>query len=254
MAKLSANKKIYFLSDFHLGAPDYTRSLERERKVIRFLESARQDAEEIFILGDMFDFWYEYKRAVPRNFVRILGKLGELTDQGIRIHFFVGNHDMWMKGYFEQELSIQTYHVPQTFEYNGKRFYIAHGDGLGPGDKGYKFLKKIFRSPLCNWLFGRLHPNLGIGVANYFSRKSREKTGNTDASWLGEENEWLVIYSKEMLTREHFDFFIYGHRHFPMDLPLTKDSRYINLGDWITHFTYAVFDGQELSLKKWQES
>lgn len=254
MATLPANKKIYFLSDFHLGAPDYARSLERERKILRFLESARHDAAEIFLLGDMFDFWYEYKKAVPRNFVRILGKLGELTDQGIRIHFFVGNHDMWMKGYFEQELNIQTYHKPQTFEYNGKRFYMAHGDGLGPGDKGYKLLKKVFRSPLCNWLFGWLHPNLGIGIANYFSRKSREKTGSIDSQWMGEENEWLVIHSKEVLTREHFDYFIYGHRHFPIDLPLTKDSRYINLGDWITNFTYAVFDGNELSLKKWEAS
>ncbi|HTN37097.1 MAG TPA: UDP-2,3-diacylglucosamine diphosphatase [Arachidicoccus sp.] len=267
MAELLSDKKIYFLSDFHLGAPDYERSLIREKKIIRFLNHIQKDAAEIFILGDMFDFWYEYKKAVPKNFVRLLGKLGELTDSGIIIHFFVGNHDMWMKDYFEKELQIKTYHHPDTFTYNDKKFYIAHGDGLGPGDKGYKFLKKIFRSRFCNWLFGRLHPDSGIALANYFSRKSREKTGAADAAWLGEENEWLAIYSKQQLAAMHYDYFIYGHRHFPIDLPLTginngaasgsanegKASRYINLGDWITHFTYAVFDGTDITLKKWEE-
>jgi UDP-2,3-diacylglucosamine hydrolase len=248
------HKKIYFLSDFHLGAPDYERSIIREKRIVRFLDKIQQDAAEIFILGDMFDFWYEYKRAIPKYFVRILGKLGELSDKGIKIHFFVGNHDMWMNGYFEKELNIQTYHHPTTFDYNGKKFYIAHGDGLGPGDKGYKFLKKIFRSRFCNWLFGKLHPDWGIGLADYFSRKSRAKTGASDEKWLGEEREWLVIYSKEILEKQHFDYFIYGHRHFPIDLPLRENSRYINLGDWIVHFTYAVFDGNEISLKKWEDA
>lgn len=252
MSNISPNKKIYFLSDFHLGAPDYEKSLLREKRILAFLNSIQNTAEEIFILGDMFDFWYEYRKVVPKNFVRLLGKLGELSDSGIKIHFFIGNHDMWMNGYFEQELNIDVYKEPRNFEYNGKKFLIGHGDGLGPGDKGYKFIKKIFRNKFCNWLFGQLHPSWGIGLANYFSRKSREKTGEANAEWLGEENEWLVIYSKEILQKEHFDFFIFGHRHYPVDVVLSDTSHYINLGDWITNFTYAEFDGNEIILKKWE--
>lgn len=252
MSNISPNKKIYFLSDFHLGAPDYEKSLLREKRILAFLNSIQNTAEEIFILGDMFDFWYEYRKVVPKNFVRLLGKLGELSDSGIKIHFFIGNHDMWMNGYFEQELNIDVYKEPRNFEYNGKKFLIGHGDGLGPGDKGYKFIKKIFRNKFCNWLFGQLHPSWGIGLANYFSRKSREKTGEANAEWLGEENEWLVIYSKEILQKEHFDFFIFGHRHYPVDVALSDTSHYINLGDWITNFTYAEFDGNEITLKKWE--
>jgi len=159
---------------------------------------------------------------------------------------------MWMRGYFEKELNIPVYHHPKVFEWNGKRFYIGHGDGLGPGDHGYKFLKKIFRNPLCQWLFGLLHPSWGIGLANYFSRKSREKTGTSDQHFLGEENEWLIIYCKEMLTKEHFDYLVFGHRHYPIDFKLNEKSRYINLGDWIRNFTYASFDGTEVQLHQWQ--
>ena len=170
---LSPGKKIYFLSDFHLGAPDQTKSLAREKKVVAFLESIRHDAAEVFIVGDIFDFWYEYKKAVPKGYVRLFGKLAELTDSGIPVHVFVGNHDMWMSGYFESELNIPVYYDPKAFAWNGKEFLIGHGDGLGPGDSGYKFLKKIFRNPVCKWMFGQLHPNWGIGLANFFSRKSR---------------------------------------------------------------------------------
>jgi UDP-2,3-diacylglucosamine hydrolase len=244
-------KNIYFLSDFHLGAPDPSSSLVREKKVVSFLESIRHDAAEIFILGDIFDFWYEYRKVVPKGYVRLLGKLAELTDAGIPVHVFVGNHDMWMSGYFEEELGIPVYHHPKTFIRNGKRFYIGHGDGLGPADHGYKFIKKIFRNPLCQWLFGQLHPTWGIGLANYFSRKSREKTGSSDEFFLGEDKEWLVIYSKEVLQKEHFDYFVFGHRHLPLDIWLAPDSRYINLGDWIRTFTYAVFDGQDMKLMEW---
>ncbi|HEY0298127.1 MAG TPA: UDP-2,3-diacylglucosamine diphosphatase [Arachidicoccus sp.] len=252
MSLISENKKIYFLSDFHLGAPDYEKSLVREKKILSFLNHIQSSASEIFIVGDMFDFWYEYKKVVPKYFVRLLGKLGEISDCGVKIHFFIGNHDMWMNGYFEKELNIKTYHEPQRFEYNNKQFLIGHGDGLGPGDRGYKFLKKIFRNKFCNWLFGQLHPSWGIGLANYFSRKSREKTGNANAEWLGEDNEWLVIYCKQALQKEKIDFFIFGHRHYPIDLKLNSESRYINLGDWITNFTYAEFDGNNLTLKKWE--
>lgn len=247
----ATDKKIFFLSDFHLGAPDFQQSLIREKKIVSFLESIRNEADSIYIVGDIFDFWYEYKKVVPRGYTRLLGKLAELSDSGIPIHVFVGNHDMWMSGYFEKELNIPVYHHPKIFEWSGKRFFIGHGDGLGPGDKGYKFIKKIFRNPICQWLFGQLHPSWGIGLANYFSRKSREKTGTADESFLGEDKEWLIVYCKEVLQKEHFDFFIFGHRHYPIDFALSENSRYINLGDWIRNFTYASFDGKDVQLHKW---
>ena len=249
----NGGKHIYFLSDFHLGTPSYTSSLQREKKIVAFLDSIKMKAAEIFIVGDMFDFWFEYKTTVPKGYVRLLGKLAELTDAGIKIHFFVGNHDMWMSGYFEQELNIPVYFHPKTFEWNGKKFFIGHGDGLGPGDHGYKFLKSVFRNRIMQGLFGIMHPSVGIGLANYFSRKSRAKTGDKDANFLGEEGEWLIIFSRQMLAKEHFDFFIFGHRHYPVDYKLTNTSRYINLGDWIQYFTYAVFDGNNVELKKWED-
>mgnify|MGYP000988877685 CR=1 FL=1 len=245
---MAASKKIYFLSDFHLGAPDAAASLVREKKVVQFLDDIKQDAAEIFIVGDLFDFWYEYRNVVPKGYVRILGKMAELTDSGIPIHFFVGNHDMWMKDYFQKELNTAVYFEPVEFCFSEKKFLVGHGDGLGPGDKGYKFIKKIFRNRICQWMFGILPPYLGIGLADYFSRKSRAKTGKTDEVFLGEEKEWLVIYAKEVLQKQHFDYFIFGHRHLPLDIKLNNDSRYINLGDWIKYFSYAVFDGEDLSL------
>ncbi len=244
----SPDKKIYFLSDFHLGAPDAANSLIREKKIIEFLDQIMDTAAAIFIVGDMFDFWYEYKQVIPKGYVRLLGKLATITDAGIPVHFFIGNHDMWMSGYFETALNIPVYHEPKIFTWNNKRFYIGHGDGLGPGDHGYKFIKKVFRNPVCKWLFGWLHPDLGIGLANYFSRKSREKTGSANEHFLGEENEWLIVYSKELIKKEHFDYLIFGHRHYPIDFKLSETSRYINLGDWISNFTYAEFDGTELKL------
>ena len=246
---MEASKKIYFLSDFHLGAPDAASSLLREKKIVQFLDTIKKDASVIFIVGDLFDFWYEYKKVVPKGYVRILGKIAEITDAGIPIHFFVGNHDMWMKDYFQTELNTAVYFEPAKFTFNEKRFLIGHGDGLGPGDEGYKFIKKVFRNPICQWLFGILPPRLGIGLADFFSRKSRAKTGNTNEIFLGEEKEWLVVYAKEILQKEHYDYFIFGHRHLPLDIMLNEKSKYINLGDWIKYFTYAVFDGEKLSLE-----
>ncbi|HET6253672.1 MAG TPA: UDP-2,3-diacylglucosamine diphosphatase [Puia sp.] len=247
--QIPPGKKIYFLSDFHLGAPDHAASLSREKRIVAFLERIRQDAAVIFIVGDLFDFWYEYRTVVPKGYTRILGKMAEITDSGVPMHFFTGNHDMWMSGYFEQELQIPVYHEPRTFEYNGKRFYVGHGDGLGPGDHGYKFLKKIFRNKACQWLFGILPPAVGVGLAGWLSRRSRAVTGQIDELFLGEEKEWLIIYSKEVLSKDHFDYFIFGHRHLPIDYALgNSGSRYINLGDWIRYYTYAVFDGEDLSL------
>ena len=245
---MAASKKIYFLSDFHLGAPDAASSLLREKKIIRFLDEIKNLAAEIFIVGDLFDFWYEYKNVVPKGYVRILGKLAELTDSGIPIHFFVGNHDMWMKDYFQKELNIKVYFEAAEFLFSGKRFLIGHGDGLGPHDKGYKFIKKIFRNKFCQSLFGAMPPYMGLGIADYFSRKSRAKTGKTDEVFLGEDKEWLVLYAKEKLQKEKFDYFIFGHRHLPLDIKLNDQSRYINLGDWIKYFTYAEFDGEDVSL------
>ncbi len=243
------HKKIYFLSDFHLGAPNAQESLLREKMIVAFLEEIRNDASTIFIVGDMFDFWYEYKKVVPKGYTRLLGKLAELSDSGISIHFFVGNHDMWMKDYLQTELNIPVYFEAKTFDFYGRKFYVAHGDGLGPGDHGYKMLKKVFRNPVCQWLFGLLPPYIGMGLANYFSRKSRAATGKSEEHFMGEENEWLITYCKEVLQKEHFDYLIFGHRHLPIDFQLNNNSRYINLGDWIQYFTYAVFDGQQLVLQ-----
>jgi UDP-2,3-diacylglucosamine hydrolase len=245
-------KKIYFLSDFHLGAPDHASSLEREKIIVHFLDEIKKDAAEIFLVGDMFDFWYEYRKVVPKGYVRLLGKLGELSDAGIPMHFFVGNHDMWMRDYFQKELNIPVCFKPEEFERNGKKFLIGHGDGLGPGDHGYKRLKKVFRNPVSKWLFGILPPRMGMGLANYLSRRSRAQTGATEEIFLGEDKEWLIIYSKEVLAKKNIDFFVFGHRHLAIDHRLNETSRYINLGDWIHYFTYAVFDGEKMELRSYK--
>jgi UDP-2,3-diacylglucosamine hydrolase len=241
------DKKIYFLSDFHLGVPDRTHSLEREKKIVSFLESIRHQAEEIFIVGDMFDFWYEYRKVVPKGYVRLLGKLAELTDSGIPIHFFVGNHDMWMRNYFQEELNIPVYFAPQDFERQGKKIRVGHGDGLGPGDHGYKRLKKVFRNPVSKFLFGIFPPVMGMGLASFLSRRSRAAVSNEEV-FLGEDREWLIIYAREVLKSRHYDFFVFGHRHLPIDYRLSPASRYINLGDWIRFFTYAEMEKGEMKL------
>ena len=247
--QIPAGKKVYFLSDFHLGVPDHASSLVREKKIVAFLERAKADAATIFIVGDLFDFWFEYRKVVPKGYVRILGKLAELTDAGILVHFFVGNHDMWMSGYFEQELNIPVYHESRVFEFNGKKFFVGHGDGLGPGDHGYKAIKKVFRNPLSKFLFGLIPPFFGISLAAYFSKSSRASTGESDEKFLGEENEWLILYCREKLKEQSYDYFVFGHRHLPIDFQLNEKSRYINLGDWIKYDSYAVFDGTALQLK-----
>ncbi len=250
---MQAGKHIYFLSDFHLGVPTPQESLEREKLIVQFLNTIKDKAAEIFIVGDMFDFWYEYKYVVPRGYTRLLGKLAELSDAGIKLHFFVGNHDMWMTDYFQQELNMAVYHEPHDFKWNGKTFLVGHGDGLGPGDKGYKRLKKIFRNPLCQWAFGILPPRVGMGLANYFSRRSRAKTATIEETFLGEDREWLILHCKKVLEKKHYDFFIFGHRHLPIDYRLNENSRYINLGEWMNFFTYAVFDGQCLELRSYRQ-
>jgi UDP-2,3-diacylglucosamine hydrolase len=247
----SENKKVYFASDQHLGAPTYEASLPREKKFVAWLDEVKKDAEVIFLLGDLFDFWFEYKTVVPKGFVRVLGKLAEIRDAGIPIYFFVGNHDLWMRDYFETELNIPVYYEPQEFEINGKLFFIGHGDGLGPGDKGYKRMKKVFTFPLFQWLFRWLHPDWGIKLGQYFSVKNKLISGDEDAKFLGNENEWLFQYSKRKLTQKHYDYFIFGHRHLPLELELNEKSKYINLGDWIQYYTYGEFV-EEFELKEYQ--
>ncbi len=251
---LKPNKKIYFASDFHLGVPDYESSIVREKLIVKWLDEIKQDAEEVFLMGDLFDFWFEYKTAVPKGFVRLQGKIAELTDSGIPVHVFTGNHDMWMFDYLPKEIGIKLYRKEITREFNGKKFFLGHGDGLGPGDHGYKFIKKVFANPVCQWLFARIHPNLGISIANYWSGKSRIANKEVDEKFHGEENEWLVIHSKEILQKEHFDYFIFGHRHLPLDIKLNEKSRYINLGEWVHFNSYAVFDGNNLELKYYKHT
>lgn len=246
--QIPPNKKIFFLSDFHLGAPDAASSLQREKIIVQFLDEIKAQAHTIFFVGDMFDFWYEYKKVVPKGFIRLLGKMAELSDAGIALHFFVGNHDMWVGSYFQRELNMSVYFEPKEFEFNDKKIFIGHGDGLGPGDHGYKALKKVFRNPACQWLFGILPPFIGVGMASYFSQKSRDGDRTTEEHFLGEEKEWLIIHSKEILKQKHFDYFVFGHRHLPIDFRLSDKSRYINLGEWINFYTYAVFDGAEMQL------
>lgn len=249
--EIPEGKKIYFLSDFHLGAPDMAKSLEREKKLVSFLESTRHDAFAIFLMGDLFDFWFEYNQVVPKGYVRLLGKLAELSDVGIKLYYFVGNHDMWMKNYFQKELNIPVYFKEEDFVFGNCKFHLGHGDGLGPGDHGYKRLKTVFRNPVSKWMFSVLPARFGIGLANYFSRKSRAMTGEIEEQFLGEDNEWLIIYCKEMLKKEKIDFFVFGHRHLPIDFRLNDESRYINLGDWIRYDTYAEFNGREMKLKSY---
>ena len=250
--ELPKNKKIYFASDNHLGLPHSEASLVREKHFVSWLEEVRKDAAAIYLLGDLFDFWIEYKTVVPKGFVRLLGKLAELSDSGIPITFFTGNHDLWMRDYFQKELNITVYRKPITLTIGTTRFFIGHGDGLGPGDKGYKLMKKLFTNPFSQWLFRWLHPDLGVRLGQYLSKKNKLISGEEDVKFLGEDKEWLVTYSQKKLKEEHFDYFVFGHRHLPLEIELNQNSKYINLGDWITHNTYAVFDGTTLKLKTWK--
>ncbi len=242
-------KKTYFASDFHLGIDARLSSLDREKQVCRWLDMVSEDAEAIYLVGDVFDFWFEYKTVIPKGFSRILGKLAELRDNNIPIYFFTGNHDMWMFRYFETEMGIPIYRQPIVRDIHGKTFFIGHGDGLGPGDFGYKFIKKVFANPVCQWLFARLHPNLGLGAMHFFSGKSRAaQDPSVETQFLGEEKEWLILYSNKKLDEIAADFFVFGHRHLPIDWRLKNGrSRYINLGEWLTQTTYAVFDGTNLT-------
>ena len=253
--ELPVGKKIYFASDFHLGAPNHEKSLVREKRIIAWLESIRHDAEMIFLVGDLFDFWFEYKHAIPKGYVRFLGKLAELSDAGIEILIYQGNHDMWMQDYFTKELNIKVLREPQQYIFNNKKFYIGHGDGLGPGDNTYKFLKRIFEGTLPRFLFRRiLHPNLGLALGYLWAGHSWKKHEKEDDVYHfeSEQKEFLFHYCHEIEAKEHHDFYIFGHRHLKLDLKIGNNSRYINLGDWVALNTYAVFDGQNLLLNQYK--
>lgn len=242
--------KIYFASDFHLGIPNSAHSLAREKKLVAWLRMAAKDADCIYLVGDIFDFWFEYKQAVPRGYTRLLGTLSELCDAGVRIEVFTGNHDMWMFGYLVEECGVILHRAPVTLKLQGKKIMLGHGDGLGPGDYGYKFIKRVFSNRFCQWLFARLHPNFGIGLANFWSRRSRAAS-NVKDEFKGEKNEWLLQYCKDVVQREpDIDYFIFGHRHLLLDMQVNEHSRYVNLGDWFTDCNYAVLDEGGLELKK----
>jgi len=244
------NHKIYFVSDCHFGIPDYQSSLIREKKFIEWLEMIRKDAAEIYILGDLFDFWFEYKHVVPKGYTRLLGKLAELSDDGIKIFMFTGNHDMWMFDYFPAELGVELVRHAVVKEINGLKMMIGHGDGLGDGDHGYKFIKKLFAGKISQWLFARLHPNFAIRLGLFFSRRSRIARGDSDLIYSGEECERLVCYAREINKEEHFDLFVFGHRHLPIDIKIAENTRYINLGDWLVHFSYGELNGNDFVLKR----
>ncbi|GHA70672.1 UDP-2,3-diacylglucosamine diphosphatase [Pontibacter akesuensis] len=249
--ELEPGTKVYFASDFHLGAPDLESSRQREKKIVRWLGQVQQDAAAILLVGDIFDFWFEYRHAIPKGFIRLQGKLAELTDAGIPIYFFTGNHDMWMFNYFPEELNIPIVREPISTRIGNKTFYIGHGDGLGPGDHTYKLLKKVFDNKVCQWLFARVHPNLGIGVANKWSQRSRISNVKKDEEFFG-EREWLVQYCQEVEQKQHHDYYIFGHRHLPLEMSIGEQAQYINLGEWVNFCTYAVYDGNTLELKTFE--
>lgn len=254
MRTLTEGKKVYFASDFHLGAPNHEKSLRREKIIVEWLDQIKKDAEVLFLVGDLFDFWFEYKRVIPKGFVRFFGKLAELTDSGVEVIVFTGNHDMWMTDYLTQELNIPIKRDAEVYNFNNNSFFVAHGDGLGPGDYSYKYLKRIFESKICRFLFGRvLHANLGLFLGNSWASHSWSKHEKTGDNYTFEslDKEILFQYCKEVESKQHHDYYVFGHRHFIFDEKVGENSRYINLGDWIKYFSYGVFDGKTFEVKKY---
>jgi UDP-2,3-diacylglucosamine hydrolase len=245
-------KSIYFASDFHLGVPDHDNSLVREIMLVDWLNSIKPNTAELFLMGDIFDFWFEYHTVVPKGYVRLLGKLAEFTDDGIPVHVFRGNHDVWAFNYLNKEIGIELHRKPLVRTFNNKVFYLAHGDGLGPGDTGYKFLKRIFELRVNQFLFKWLHPDIGTRMGLYFSKRSRianiarEQKSNFKVII---EEEMIYHYCMKMLKdSSDIDFFVFGHRHVPIDHRLNDKCRLIILGDWVTNFSFAEFDGNEMKL------
>jgi UDP-2,3-diacylglucosamine hydrolase len=255
---LREGQKAYFSSDYHLGVPSLAKSQEREKLIVRWIESIEHDAQVLFLVGDIFDFWFEYNHAVPRGFVRLLGKLAQLADRGVELVVFTGNHDMWMSGYLTDELGASIYRNPVHFEFVtydgiGSQVLVGHGDGLGPGDKTYKFLKQVFENSFFQFVFRIVHPDVGIWIAKEWSKRSRLANVNKgEERFMGEDKEWLLHYCKEVEQRQHFDLYIFGHRHLTLDLRVAENSRYINLGEWVNLQTFATYDGKNIALSKFE--
>lgn len=246
---ISPGKKAYFCSDQHFGAPTPEASLPREKMFLQWLDDISADCQYLFLMGDLFDFWHDWKYVVPRGYIRLLGKLALMHDAGVQIFYFVGNHDLWAKDYFQKEIGAEVFRSKQFFQIGQKRFLLAHGDGLGPGDKGYKRLKKLFTNPLAQWGFRWLHPDLALRLATYLSTRNKMISGEEDVHFLGEEKEYLIQYSYRKIKEQPLDYLIFGHRHLPMVLPLRgSTASYVNLGDWISYFTFGEFDGENFSL------
>lgn len=252
--ELKNSKKIYFASDFHLGLSAFSRQheIDREKKIIRWLDSIEMNAQAIFLVGDIFDFWFEYSHAIPKGFARFMGKIANLVDKGIPVYFFTGNHDLWMFGYLQQELGIVIYQNPIELEINKSTFLLGHGDGLGPGDTFYKIIKKIFTSKVSQWIFKWIHPDIGIRLASRWSKSSRHKNGESDEEFLGEK-EFLIQYCKKKEDEKHHDFYVFGHRHMPLDVEIGSKSKYYNLGEWINNFTFGEYDGEAFKLKTFED-
>jgi len=244
--------KIYFASDFHLGYPTLEKSKDREQIIVQWLDSIKHSAEILYLLGDIFDFWYEYKYVVPRGYVRFLGKLAELSDNGVKIRVFTGNHDVWMFDYLHTEIGAEIFTNPLDINHFGKRFYLHHGDALGNYDRGMNIIKKIFTNKTLQWFFSRIHPNFAYGLAYAWSHHSRDSKKGDTYEFLGEDKEWLILHSKEVLKEEHFDYFIYGHRHLETVRPINSNSTYVNLGTWLNGCPYVVLDENGLYLKHYK--
>jgi len=258
---LREGHRVYFSSDFHLGVPSVEKSRDRERLIVQWLESIEHDAQIIFLVGDIFDFWFEYGHVIPKGFTRLLGKLAQLSDRGIELILFTGNHDMWMFGYLKDEIGATIYRNPVNFELtdcigNKKSILVGHGDGLGPGDGVYKMLKRIFENRFFQGVFRIVHPDVGMWIASEWSKRSRIANINKgEEQFMGDDHEWLLIYCKEVEKEQHHDFYIFGHRHLMLDLTVNERSRYINLGEWVTkqaHQAYAVFDGETVKLNQFR--
>ena len=242
-------KKIYFASDFHLGVNAAGTSKQREKDVAAWMDEIADDASDLFLLGDVFDFWFEYKTVIPKGYSLLFSKLRKLADKGVNLHYFKGNHDLWLLDYFEDEFEMKIYSDPQVFQLLGKKFYIGHGDGLGPGDKGYKRLKRLFRSPLSQYAYRWLHPDIGIRLAGFFSHKSRAAQSHEEI-FLGPDKEWLIQYAERKSQTLEVDYFVFGHRHLPINYLLDNGRcRYINLGDWMSFRSFGVFDGDHMEIQ-----
>lgn len=244
---LNEGKKIYFISDIHLGVPDALSSLEREKKLLQWLHCIKPQLGALFILGDLFDFWFEYRHVVPRGYQRVLGYLSALHDEGIPVYFFKGNHDMWTFGYLEKEVGMKVFSHSERFICNGIEFETGHGDGLGPGDNGYKLIKALFASRVTQWLFARIHPNGAFGIARFFSRWSRNANHTRPEKFISEETEFLIRYIKSTPADQRAMVYIFGHRHLVFDLKV-DNSHYYNLGEWFNEAHYVEFDGKTFNL------